>query len=127
MKTRQVKPALRDDLNAVFADRVRAQPIDEAQELDERLRATQDRIGDLLDAWSGIVAEHHKVGAQLAYQKHERRAATTPKPLLHYPLDHDAETPLEEKFRVNRSMRDVEPEVNFYLRTFAGHSIDPNA
>jgi hypothetical protein len=123
----QVKPALRDDLNAVFADRVRAQPIDDAQELDERLRATQDRIGDLLDAWSGIVAEHRKVGAQLAYQKHERKASTTPKPLLHYPLDHDAETPLEEKFRVNRSMRDVEPEVNLYLRTFAGLSIDPNA
>ena len=49
----------------------------------------------------------------MQYQKHEVR---TRRPLLREMLDTDFESPHHKKFRVNRSLRDVEPQVNLFLQ-----------
>ena len=52
----------------------------------------------------------------MQYQEHESGAA---KPLLHDFLDAELKTLSRDhqKFKANRSMRDVEPSVNVWLKT----------
>ena len=50
---------------------------------------------------------------RLQYQKYE---ASTRKPLLREMLDTDFDSHHHRKFRTNRSLRDVEPQVNLFLR-----------
>ena len=59
----------------------------------------------------------HKAGIQLQYQKYE---LSRPKPLLREILDSDFESEHHRKFRVNRSLRDVEPSVNLLIRDLGG-------
>jgi hypothetical protein len=84
----------------------------EASELRTRVRT---RILDLLDSWEQIATAQTTVGAVLQYQREFSRGAA----LLHYPLDPELATlpRVYRKFRANRSMRDVEPEVNLWMRT----------
>ena len=49
----------------------------------------------------------------MQYQRYE---VATRKPLLRDMLDTDFEYAHHEKFRTNRSLRDVEPQVNVFLR-----------
>ena len=49
----------------------------------------------------------------MQYQKHEDR---TRKPLLREMLDAHFESAHHMKFRVNRSLRDVEPQVNLFVQ-----------
>jgi hypothetical protein len=49
------------------------------------------------------------------YQKYELKQ---PRPLLREMLDKDFESEHHRKFRANRSLRDVEPEVNLFLKDF---------
>ena len=49
----------------------------------------------------------------MQYQKYE---AATRQPLLREMLDTDFDSHHHCKFRANRSLRDVEPQVNLYLR-----------
>jgi hypothetical protein len=42
-------------------------------------------------------------------------------------LELDGVSPRFKKFRANRSMRDVEPEVNLWLRRFDGISLENGA
>jgi len=98
---------------AAFLNRVRQQPIDDEAERNELLRSVQNRVVDLLDAWRKIYDDYHEVGVELQYQKYE---LTGPKPLLREVLDETFESEGHRKFRANRSLRDVEPEVNLFLR-----------
>jgi hypothetical protein len=98
---------------AAFLNRVRQQPIDDEAERDELLRSVQNRVVDLLDAWRKIYDDYHEVGTELQYQRYE---LTGPKPLLREVLDETSESDAHRKFRANRSLRDVEPEVNLFLR-----------
>ncbi|MFN9288378.1 MAG: helicase, partial [Planctomyces sp.] len=84
----------------------------ERQELKETLFR---RCQDLLDEWEQIAESYRQSGTQLQYQA-EIGAA---KRLLYPFLDAELEQlhPRFRKFRANRSMRDVEPEVNLWLRT----------
>jgi len=53
----------------------------------------------------------------LQYQKYE---LAQPRPLLREMLDQDFESEHHRKFRVNRSLRDVEPNVNLFLNELRG-------
>ncbi|MBO0698363.1 MAG: helicase, partial [Zavarzinella sp.] len=84
----------------------------EAQEVRQRVL---DRTRDLLDEWEKIAKEYQTVGTQLQYQQEEGAA----RPLLHRFLDPDLRKlpARHRKFRANRSMRDVEPAVNLWVKT----------
>jgi len=73
------------------------------------------RVVDLLDSWSTLAHDHHNLGADLQYQREEGNAP----PLLHEFLNPELKkkSPRFRKFRANRSMRDVEPSVNLWVRT----------
>ena len=107
----EVRAALERRLLDAFLECVREQPLDEA-EREERLRSVQNRVGDLLDSWCKIFDDYSAVGVRLQYQKYESKE---PRPLLRDMLDTDFESEHHRKFRANRSLRDVEPEVNLFL------------
>ena len=117
-KIAAVRTALERRLLDTFLDRVREQPLDEA-ELEERLRSVRNRIGDLLDSWRTIFEKYHEAGVAVQYQKYEE---ATPRPLLREMLDTTFESEHHRKFRANRSLRDVEPEVNLFLKELSGDS-----
>ena len=78
----------------------------------QRYELRQDRVGDLLDSWRRVLDDYHGDGVEMQYQRYELRQ---PKPLLREMLDERFESEHHRKFRANRSLRDVEPEVNLYL------------
>ena len=86
--------------------------LDEA-EREERLRSIQNRVGDLLDSWRAILDDYRADGVPMQYQRYE---APTRRPLLREMLDTDFESAHHRKFRANRSLRDVEPQVNLFLQ-----------
>ncbi len=108
-----VRAELECRLLATFEERVRAQPIVDEEELRELLRSVRSRVGDLLDSWVTVVDDYRSVGAVVQYDKYEERPLS---PLLREMLDTDFESEHHRKFRANRSLRDVEPDVNVYLR-----------
>ena len=105
--------ALEQCLLDAFLKRVHQQPILDSEELEERLRSVQFRIGDLLDSWLKVFEDYDANDVRLQYQKYESNG---PKPLLREMLDRDFESPHHRKFRANRSLRDVEPEVNLFVK-----------
>ena len=96
-----------------FADRVDRQPFADEAERAERLRSVRSRIVDLLDSWLTVVDDYHEANAEVQYQRYELR---TPRPLLREMLEEDFDSPHQRKFRANRSLRDVEPEVDLYIK-----------
>jgi hypothetical protein len=100
-----------------FLGRVNAQPIDDDDERAQCATSVQSRIVDLLDSWQKISDDYHNVGVALQYQKYE---LDKPKPLMREMLDEDFESEHHRKFRVNRSLRDVEPSVNLFLKEQTG-------
>jgi hypothetical protein len=108
-----VRATLEKQLLEVFLERVRQQPIEDEDEREERLRSVQNRIVDLLDSWLKVVADYQDAGVAVQYQKYELKQ---PKPLLREMLECDFETEHHRKFRANRSLRDVEPELNLFLK-----------
>jgi hypothetical protein len=86
--------------------------LQESQALRQRVR---DRAVDLLDEWSHIAHELQNQGVLLQYQIETGGAQR----LLYEFLNPDLKKlPLRHrKFRANRSMRDVEPGVNLWVKT----------
>ena len=78
-------------------------------------QVVRERAVDLLDEWSKIAQEYHNQGIYLQYQQYEAGAA---RPLLYDFLDPELKKMPQrhQKFKANRSMRDVEPSVNVWLR-----------
>lgn len=97
-----------------------AQTPEESASLRQRIR---DRAVDLLDEWSHIAHELQKIGAQLQYNQAETGAA---RPLLYEFLSPELKKlpPRHRKFRANRSMRDVEPSVNLWVKTLDNIEIE---
>jgi len=112
-----VRAALECKLLDVFLERVRQQPIADEAEREERLRSVQNRVVDLLDSWRKIFEDHRAAGVAMQYQKYELKVR---RPLLREMLDKDFESEHHRKFRANRSLRDVEPEVNLFLKDLSG-------
>lgn len=107
----------------ILVSRARAhRSMDTAEE--QRLEAiVRARVGDLLDSWAKVAQRQKSAGARLVYQAHE--GADGPH-LLFDPLDpellkKDADA---RKFRVPRSLRDVEPPVNLWVKTLEGVDIE---
>jgi hypothetical protein len=119
----QVRIELERRLLEVFRERVEQQPIDEVERL-ERLRSVQSRIVDLLDSWRSVFDDYASHGVALQYQKYE---LDKPKPLLREMLDTDFESEHHRKFRANRSLRDVEPNVNLFLKDLSGTRVEEGA
>ena len=107
------RAALERLLLDVFGSRIHEQPFADNTERAERLRSVQNRVGDLFDSWRAIYDEYRRDGVPMQYQKYE---VSTRKPLLREMLDTDFESHHHKKFRTNRSLRDVEPQVNLFLR-----------
>jgi hypothetical protein len=80
-------------------------------------------VKDLLDDWSRITMEYEQVNTALQYNQYEAGGA---KPLLHHFLDPELKKlpKRHRKFRANRSLRDVEPSVNVWLKTMDGTELD---
>ena len=108
-----VRAKLEQRLLEVFLERVRQQPFVDEAERDERLRSVQNRVVDLLDSWRKVFDDFHASGVAVQYQKYELKQ---PRPLLREMLEEDFETEHHRKFKANRSLRDVEPEVNLFLK-----------
>ena len=108
------RAALERLLLDAFGARVDEQPFADDAERDERRRSVRNRIGDLLDSWLAIYDDYRRDGVPMQYQKYE--VSTTRKPLLREMLDTGFESLHHRKFRTNRSLRDVEPQVNLFLR-----------
>ena len=104
----------------VFRDRVAQQPLDEDERAD-RLSSVQSRIVDLLDSWQRVFDDYANNGIRLQYQKY---GLDGPKPLLRDMLDEDFDSEHHRKFRVNRSLRDVEPNVNLFLKDLSGTPVE---
>lgn len=116
-----VRAALEVRLLDAFLGRVRQQPFVDESEREECLRSVQNRVVDLLDSWRRIFEDYHAAGVQMQYQKYELRQ---PRPLLREMLDKDFESEYHKKFRANRSLRDVEPEVNLFLKELSGIQVE---
>ena len=113
---------LEDRLLAAFGDRIDAQPFEDDAERDDRRRSVEQRVRDLLRAWQEIAADYHDAGVRMKYQQHELRQR---RPLLREMLDTQFESDKHRLFRANRSLRDVEPEVNLHLRELSGREVSP--
>lgn len=115
--------AVRVPLEQLLKDAVRAR-VDQQQfapdERDEVVQSVESRVSEILDGWETIYEEHHSDGVDMQYQKYELRG---PKPLLHEMLETGL-TGEERLFRVNRSLRDVEPGVNLFVRDLDGRFVE---
>ena len=87
----------------------------------ERVNGVESRIVDLLDSWSKVYDDYAADGIEMQYQKYE---LAKPKPLLREMLDTDFSSEHHRKFRVNRSLRDVEAEVNLFLTDLNGRWVE---
>ena len=119
-----VRAAIERRLLDTFRERVDHQPFDDEAEREERLRSVQNRVVDLLDSWHTIVDDYHKAGVAVKYQRYESRQAS---PLLREMLDKEFESEHHRKFRANRSLRDVEPVVDLFLRDLTGRQVEGEA
>ena len=116
-----VRAALERQLLEAFLERVRQQPFADEAELQERLRSVQNRVVDLLDSWQKVIDDYHDENVNMQYQKYEMPNL---QPLLREMLDEDFESEHHRKFRANRSLRDVEPEVNLFLKDLSGIQVE---
>ena len=121
-KIASVRAALERRLLEAFLKRVRQQPIADEDEREERLRSVQNRVVDLLDSWRKVFEDYRSAGVAMKYQKYE--LPKQPRPLLREMLDTDFESEHHRKFRANRSLRDVEPEVNLFLKDLSGMQVE---
>lgn len=112
-----VRVELERRLIQLFSERVRQQPFENEEERAQRLSSVQSRIVDLLDSWIKVFDDYSAKGIPLQYQRYELDKA---KPLIREVLDTDFESEHHRKFRVGRSLRDVEPSVNLFLKDLSG-------
>jgi hypothetical protein len=92
----------------------------EREVIRERVRK---QAKELLDVWSRIALDYGQVNTSLQYNQHEAGGA---KPLLHDFLDPDLKS-LPQRyrlFRANRSLRDVEPSVNLWVKNMEGLEVE---
>src|SRR5215213_148529 len=116
--------AVRVPLEQLLKDAVRRR-VDQQQlapdEHAEIVQSVESRVSEILDGWEAIYEEHHSSGVEMQYQKYEQIKG--PKPLLHDMLETGLSAE-EQLFRVNRSLRDVEPGVNLFVRDLDGKFVE---
>ena len=107
-------------LRQAFRERIEQQPMSD-EERAERVSGVESRVVDLLDSWRKVYDDYAADGIEMQYQKYE---LDKPKPLLREMLDTDFISEHHRKFRVNRSLRDVESEVNLFLTELNGRWVE---
>jgi hypothetical protein len=103
----------------VLAQRAEGHDVQLGRDETEALRKkVKDRVNGLLDAWQSIATKK----GDLQYQ---REVGVAP-PLLFDPLDRELEKQTKEaqQFKAGRSLRDVEPTVNLWLRNPDGELVE---
>ena len=109
-----------------LADRAFNNLLDLPAEDKERLRLrVQERARDLLDDWAKVAQDYQNVGTGLQYNPMEAGGA---KQLLYDYLSPEVKNlppdRWQMKFRANWSLRDVEPEVNLFVKTLADEELE---
>jgi hypothetical protein len=109
-----------------LADRAFNNMLDLPAEDKERLRLrVQERTRDLLDDWAKVAQDYQNVGTGLQYNPMEAGGA---KQLLYDYLSPEVKNlppdKWQMKFRANWSLRDVEPEVNLFVKTLADEELE---
>ena len=117
-----VRTAVERRLRELFQERVDSQPVDDEAEREERRQSVAARVVDLLDSWLAVVDHYQSVNSPLKYQKYE--SGRGPGRLLREMLEEEFDSPHQRKFRANRSLRDVEPEVNLYIKPLTASPAD---
>ena len=107
-----VRTSIEQALVDCFVERVNQQPFADDAERAVRLQSVRSRIVDLLDSWIAVVDDYKSANTAVKYQHYEPAAG---RPLLREMLEEEFESPHHRKFRANRSLRDVEPEINIYI------------
>jgi superfamily II DNA or RNA helicase len=93
----------------------------EAQQIRQRVR---DRTVDLLDDWSKIANDLSQSGVPLQYQTEVGSAQRLLYEFLNPELKNLPPQNPKMKFRANRSMRDVEPSVNLWMKKLDGAEVE---
>ena len=112
-----------------MSERARAHSKDlHADELDRLRLRVRDRCLDLLDSWAKEAQDYQQIGVGLQYNPQEAGGA---KQLLYDFLSPDLNslppTNRKMKFRANRSLRDVEPAVNIWVKTLDNIDVEDEA
>lgn len=115
-----------DAVVQALAERAFTHTKDLSTEEKERLRLrVQERARDLLDDWAKVVQEYQSVGTALQYNPIEAGGA---KQLLYDFLSPEVKNlPADKwqmKFRANWSLRDVESEVNMFVKTLSDEELE---
>ena len=118
----EVRAGLEGRLLQSFGERVGRQPFADDAEGADRLVNVRSRVVDLLDSWRTVVDDYHADNVTVKYQQYEMKQG---RPLLREMLDTEFESEHHRKFRANRSLRDVEPEVDLYIREPTGRDVEP--
>jgi ElaB/YqjD/DUF883 family membrane-anchored ribosome-binding protein len=111
----------RDELNFVadaLAERAAGHAKFSGQAADELRQKVRKAVSGLLDDWAKIAREMSSTQSKLVYH----REAKVGKSLLRDPLDSELRNLMSEaaRFKAHRSMRDVEPTVNLWMKTLKG-------
>lgn len=96
-------------------------PDDEKERLRQRV---QERARDLLDEWSKTAFDLNQAGVSLQYQIEVGGAQRLLYEFLSAEVKNLPSQHPKMKFRANRSMRDVEPSVNLWLKTMDGFEVE---
>ena len=105
-----------------LAERAKAHATMPQAEAEQLRQVVRDRANDLFDEWSKIALELVQAGVALQYQSEVGAAQR----LLYEFLNPELKRlPLRHrKFRANRSLRDVEPSINLWLKTMDGTDME---
>jgi hypothetical protein len=87
-------------------------------------RAVRGRSMELLDEWSKLAQEFSQTGTGFQYQQEAGGAQRLLYEFLHPELRNLPVRHAKMKFRANRSLRDVEPSVNLWLKTLDGVDVE---
>ncbi len=100
---------------AVIAERARNHKEMSDAEQKELYAVVLHRCGKLLDSWLKIAKKAEEEGSAIQYQ---RETPAPPRRLLYEYLHPDLPNlhPIQRQFRANRSMRDVEPSVEVFIK-----------
>ena len=104
------------NVSSVLAARVRAHRSVAPKEEERAEAAIRARADDLLDSWFKVAERQQQSAARLVYQRYENADGPA---LLHDPLDPDLGNLSADarKFRAPRSLRDIEPPVNLWVKS----------
>jgi len=111
-----------DFVVASLAERAKTHANLNAEEAEQLRQRVRERALDLLDEWTKIAMDLSQAGVALQYQV-EAGAAQR---LLYEFLNPELKRlpPRHRKFRANRSLRDVEPSVNLWLKSMDGTDLE---